>query len=31
MSKEHAKKLIAIIADKLASEGEFFTRKVKLG
>lgn len=30
MSKEHAKKLIAIIADKLATEGEFFTRKVKL-
>lgn len=31
MSKEHAKKLIAIIAEKLATEGEFFTRKVKLG
>jgi hypothetical protein len=30
MSKEHAKKLITIIADKLATEGEFFTRKVKL-
>ena len=30
MSKEHAKKLIAIIADNLAKGGEFFTRKVKL-
>ncbi len=31
LSKEHAKKLAAIIADKLASQGEFFTSKVKLG
>ena len=30
MSKEHAKKLATIIADKLAGGGEFFTRKVKL-
>lgn len=30
MSKEHAKKLTTIIADKLASGGEFFTTKVKL-
>lgn len=31
LSKEHAKKLAAIIAEKLASQGEFFTSKVKLG
>lgn len=31
LSKEHAKKLAALIADNLAKGGEFFTRKVKLG